>query len=76
MHRIEFLQYEESTDDLRQVRHEEWAGDHLLVYYRIQRAWSVMESPYRYIRTEWRDLPEIHAAEVQREQEAQNQSTS
>lgn len=33
--------YEKPTDDLRQVRHEEWVGDHLLVYYTAQRRWLV-----------------------------------
>lgn len=39
--------YEKPTDDLRQVRHEEWAGDHLLVYFTVQRRWLVsVGEPY------------------------------
>ena len=33
--------FEKPTDDLRQVRHEEWVGDHLLVYFILQRRWLV-----------------------------------
>jgi hypothetical protein len=32
---------ERATDELRQVRHMEWAQDHLLVYYTTQRKWLV-----------------------------------
>lgn len=56
--------YEKPTDDLRQVRHEEWAGDHLLVYFTTQRRWEITESPYQYLTHVWRDLPAVRATEL------------
>lgn len=56
--------YEKPTEDLRQVRHEEWGGDHLLVYYTVQRLWMVMESPYQYQQLVWRDLPTVRATDL------------
>lgn len=56
--------YEKPTDDLRQVRHEEWVGDHLLVYYTLQRRWETTESPYQYLTHVWRDLPTVRATDL------------
>lgn len=55
---------ERPLEDLRQVRHEEWAGDHLLVYFTTQRLWEVTESPYQFLKHVWRDLPTVRADEI------------
>lgn len=53
-----------ATNELRQVRYEQWIHDQLVVFYKTQRLWHIMESPYRYLRAEWRDLPEIKEADL------------